>query len=183
MAKSSIKINPLYTRIEKIAEERGYKNITELCKASGVPRATLTDLKYNRTNDLSSKNLTKLSAAFNLPTDYILGISVDAQIDEYTFRLAELEKAQKTATAEEADEIAVQIDGLRESLHDLTFIQTIEAAADGQAKKNTRPAKSGTGSAYAQSIYDFVDSCEAGQLADLAQYVEFLKSRQGKPTT
>ena len=65
----------------------------------------------------------------------------------------------------------------------MTFIQTIEAAADGQAKKNTRPAKSGTGSAYAQSIYDFVDSCEAGQLADLAQYVEFLKSRQGKPTT
>lgn len=143
MAKSSIKINPLYTRIEKIAEERGYKNITELCKASGVPRATLTDLKYNRTNDLSSKNLTKLSAAFNLPTDYILGISVDAQIDEYTFRLAELEKAQKTATAEEADEIAVEIDGLRESLHDLTFIQTIEAAADHQAKKIPAPPKAG----------------------------------------
>lgn len=182
MAKSSIKINPLYTRIEKIAAERGYKNITELCKASGVPRATLTDLKYNRTNDLSSKNLTKLSAAFNLPTDYILGISVEAQIDEANFRLAELEKAQKTATAEEADEIAVEIDGLRESLHDLTFIQTIEAAAE-QAKKNTRPAKSGTGSGYAKAIYDFVDSCEDSQLADLAQYVEFLKSRQGKPTT
>lgn len=183
MAKSSIKINPLYTRIEKIAAERGYKNITELCKASGVPRATLTDLKYNRTNDLSSKNLTKLSAAFNLPTDYILGISVDAQIDEYTSRLAELEKAQKTATAEEADEIAVEIDGLRESLHDLTFIQTIEAAADRQAKKNTRPAKSGTGSGYAKAIYEFVDSCGEDQLSDLAQYVEFLKSRQGKPTT
>lgn len=182
MAKSSIKINPLYTRIEKIAAERGYKNITELCKASGVPRATLTDLKYNRTNDLSSKNLTKLSAAFNLSTDYILGISVDAQIDEYTFRLAELEKALETATAEEADKIAFEIDGLRESLHDLTFIQNIEIAAE-QAKKNTRPAKSGTGSGYAKAIYEFVDSCGEDQLSDLAQYVEFLKSRQGKPTT
>ena len=100
------------------------------------------------------------------------------------YRIEKLTKKwAKCKDEDERQDLAVEIDGLRESLHDLTFIQTIEAAADRQAKKNTRPAKSGTGSAYAQSIYDFVDSCEAGQLADLAQYVEFLKSRQGKPTT
>ena len=102
---------------------------------------------------------------------------------QYTFRLAELEKALKTATEEDADKIALEIDVLRESLNDLTFSQNIEAAADRQAKKNTRPAKSGTGSGYAKAIYEFVDSCGEDQLSDLAQYVEFLKSRQGKPTT
>lgn len=112
-----------------------------------------------------------------------MGVSADSQIDEANFRLAELEKELKTATEEEADEIAVEIDGLQESLKDMKFSQPFEENAIRQAKKNTRPAKSGTGSAYAQSIYDFVDSCEAGQLADLAQYVEFLKSRQGEPTT
>lgn len=179
MAKSSIEINPLYARIEKIAAERGYKNITELCKASGVPRATLTDLKYNRTNDLSSKNLTKLSAAFNLSTDYILGISVDAQIDEYTFRLAELEKALKTATAEEAGEIAVEIDGLRESLHDLTFIQTIEAAADRQAKKNNHPAETGrVADKRTQRIFAFVDKCSPEELSDLTKYIDFLETQR-----
>ena len=143
-----------------------------------------TPTKWKKTAAIpDSSTISRIADYFEVPVEYVMGVSADSQIDEANFRLAELEKAQKTATAEEADEIAVEIDGLRESLHDLTFIQTIEAAADGQAKKNTRPAKSGTGSAYAQSIYDFVDSCEAGQLADLAQYVEFLKSRQGKPTT
>ena len=179
MAKSSIEINPLYVRIEKIAAERGYKNITELCKASGVPRATLTDLKYNRTNDLSSKNLTKLSAAFNLSTDYILGISVDAQIDKYTFRLAELEKALKTATAEEADKIAVEIDGLRESLKDMEFSQPFEGKAIPQAKKNNHPAETGrVVDQRTQRIFTFVDECSPEELSDLTKYIDFLETRR-----
>lgn len=121
---------------------------------------------------------------FNVERGYILGYTLDAQVDMTKYRIEKLTKKwAKCKDEDERQDIALEIDGLQESLHDLTFIQTIEAAADRQAKKNTRPAKSGTGSAYAQSIYDFVDSCEAGQLADLAQYVEFLKSRQGKPTT
>ena len=77
----------------------------------------------------------------------------------------------------------MEIDGLQESLKDMKFSQPFEENAIRQAKKNTRPAKSGTGSGYAKAIYEFVDSCGEDQLSDLAQYVEFLKSRQGKPTT
>lgn len=120
-----------------------------------------------------SSTISRIADYFEVPVEYVMGVSTDSQIDEANFRLAELEKAQKTATAEEADEIAVEIDGLRESLHDLTFIQTIEAAADRQDKKNTRPAKSGTGNGYAKAIYDFVDSCEAGQLATLRSTLSF----------
>lgn len=160
------------------------KNISCTKAATEMGLSNSTPTKWKKTAAIpDSSTISRIADYFEVPIEYVMGVSTDSQIDEANFRLAELEKAQKTATAEEADEIAVEIDGLRESLHDLTFIQTIEAAADRQDKKNTRPAKSGTGNGYAKAIYDFVDSCEAGQLADLAQYVEFLKSRQGKPTT
>ncbi len=160
------------------------KNISCTKAATEMGLSNSTPTKWKKTAAIpDSSTISRIAYYFEVPVEYVMGVSADSQIDEANFRLAELEKAQKTATAEEADEIAVEIDGLRESLHDLTFIQTIEAAADRQAQKNTRPAKSGTGSGYAKAIYDFVDSCEDSQLADLAQYVEFLKSRQGKPTT
>ena len=170
-----------YDRFKLLCQRKNI-SCTKAATEMGLSNSTPTKWKKTAASPDSS-TISRIADYFEVPVEYVMGVSTDSQIDEANFRLAELEKAQKTATAEEADEIAVEIDGLRESLHDLTFIQTIEAAADRQDKKNTRPAKSGTGNGYAKAIYDFVDSCEAGQLADLAQYVEFLKSRQGKPTT
>lgn len=169
-----------YDRFKLLCKRKGI-SCTKAATENGFSNSTPTKWKKTAaTPDGSTVSI--LADYFNVPVEYLMGLSTQSQIDEYTFRLAELEKALETATAEEADKIAFKIDGLRESLHDLTFIQNIEIAAE-QAKKNTRPAKSGTGSGYAKAIYDFVDSCEDSQLADLAQYVEFLKSRQGKQTT
>ena len=164
-----------------------------LCRhAKKSPNGVAKELGFSSSSVTQWKNgaapredtLSLICKYFNVEPGYILGYTPDAQVDMTKYRIEKLTKKwAKCKDEDERQDLAVEIDGLRESLHDLTFIQTIEAAADRQAKKNTRPAKSGTGSAYAQSIYDFVDSCEAGQLADLAQYVEFLKSRQGEPTT
>lgn len=164
-----------------------------LCrKAKKSPNGVAKELGFSSSSVTQWKNgaapredtLSLICKYFNVEPGYILGYTPEAQIDVTKFKIEQLTKKwAKCKDEDERQDLAVEIDGLRESLHDLTFIKKIEAAADGQVKKNTRPAKSGTGSAYAQSIYDFVDSCEAGQLADLAQYVEFLKSRQGKPTT
>ena len=164
-----------------------------LCrKAKKSPNGVAKELGFSSSSVTQWKNgaapredtLSLICKYFNVEPGYILGYTPDAQVDMTKYKIEKLTKKwAKCKDEDERQDLAVEIDGLQESLHDLTFIQTIEAAADRQAKKNTRPAKSGTGSAYAQSIYDFVDSCEAGQLADLAQYVEFLKSRQGEPTT
>lgn len=160
------------------------KNISCTKAATEMGLSNSTPTKWKKTAAIpDSSTISRIADYFEVPVEYVMGVSADSQIDEANFRLAELEKELKTATEEEADEIAVEIDGLQESLKDMKFSQPFEENAIRQDKKNTRPAKSGTGSAYAQSIYDFVDSCEAGQLADLAQYVEFLKSRQGEPTT
>nr|DAD71821.1 MAG TPA: hypothetical protein [Siphoviridae sp. ctoiW10] len=170
-----------YDRFKLLCKRKGI-SCTKAATENGFSNSTPTKWKKTAATPEGS-TISVFADYFKVPVEYLMGLTTQSQIDEYTFRLAELEKALKTATEEDADKIALEIDGLRESLNDLTFSRNIEAAVDRQAKKNTRPAKSGTGSAYAQSIYDFVDSCEAGQLADLAQYVEFLKSRQGKPTT
>lgn len=158
------------------------KSPNGVAKELGFSSASVTQWKNGAAPREDTLNL--ICKYFNVEPGYILGYTPDAQVDMTKYRIEKLTKKwAKCKDEDERQDLAVEIDGLRESLHDLTFIQTIEAAADRQTKKNTRPAKSGTGSAYAQSIYDFVDSCEADQLADLAQYVEFLKSRQGKPTT
>lgn len=169
-----------YDRFKLLCKRKGI-SCTKAATENGFSNSTPTKWKKTAATPEGS-TISVFADYFKVPVEYLMGLTTQSQIDEYTFRLAELEKALKTATEEDADKIALEIDGLRESLNDLTFSRNIESAAE-QAKKNTRPAKSGTGSAYAQSIYDFVDSCEAGQLADLAQYVEFLKSRQGEPTT
>ena len=170
-----------YDRFKLLCQRKNI-SCTKAATEMGLSNSTPTKWKKTAaTPDGSTVSI--LADYFNVPVEYLMGLSTQSQIDEYTFRLAELEKALKTATAEEADEIAVEIDGLQESLKDMKFSQPFEENAIRQAKKNTRPAKSGTGSGYAKAIYDFVDSCEDSQLADLAQYVEFLKSRQGKPTT
>lgn len=164
-----------------------------LCRnAKKSPNGVAKELGFSSSSVTQWKNgaapredtLSLICKYFNVEPGYILGYTPDAQVDMTKYRIEKLTKKwAKCKDEDERQNLAVEIDGLRESLHDLTFIQTIEVAADRQAKKNTRPAKSGTGNGYAKAIYDFVDSCEAGQLADLAQYVEFLKSRQGKPTT
>lgn len=170
-----------YDRFKLLCKRKGI-SCTKAATENGFSNSTPTKWKKTAATPEGS-TISVFADYFKVPVEYLMGLTTQSQIDEYTFRLAELEKALKTATEEDADKIALEIDGLRESLHDLTFIQTIEAAADRQAKKNTRPAKSGTGSGYAKAIYEFVDSCGEDQLSDLAQYVEFLKSRQGKPTT
>nr|DAV42002.1 MAG TPA: hypothetical protein [Caudoviricetes sp.] len=170
-----------YDRFKLLCKRKGI-SCTKAATENGFSNSTPTKWKKTAATPEGS-TISVFADYFKVPVEYLMGLTTQSQIDEYTFRLAELEKALKTATEEDADKIALEIDVLRESLNDLTFSQNIEAAADRQAKKNTRPAKSGTGSGYAKAIYEFVDSCGEDQLSDLAQYVEFLKSRQGKPTT
>ena len=46
----------LYKHIESLGKEHGYKNMTVLCKAAGVPRSTMSELNNGRSKDLSKPN-------------------------------------------------------------------------------------------------------------------------------
>lgn len=61
----------MYTLIENLCIQRGI-NITRMCKEANIPRGNLSDLKYGRTAELSTKNLRRVSDYFNIPLDYFL---------------------------------------------------------------------------------------------------------------
>lgn len=63
----------MYAHIEALCRERGL-NVTQMCRESGVPRATLSELKMGRTTALSAKNMDKLANYFGVSVDRLLGI-------------------------------------------------------------------------------------------------------------
>ena len=65
-------MNKMYERIEELCKQKGV-NISRMCKDAGVSRGNFTDLKYNRTTELSTKTLSKLSLYFGVSMDYLLG--------------------------------------------------------------------------------------------------------------
>jgi len=63
----------LYNHIEDLARNRGYKNITELCKVAGVPRATMSEIKAGRSKDLSKPNAQKFADCLGMTLGEIYG--------------------------------------------------------------------------------------------------------------
>lgn len=64
----------LYNYIEETAKKHGYKNITEYCKATGIPRATMSELKAGRTKKLSAKTAQVIFSTLQIPLNTLLGI-------------------------------------------------------------------------------------------------------------
>lgn len=89
----------MYKRIEELCLQKGV-SVTEMCRGASVPRATITELKMERTTHLSTKNLEKLSVYFSVPMDYLLGtetkkapsLSEERLLDEYDKEYMELAK-------------------------------------------------------------------------------------------
>lgn len=89
---------PLYERIEMFCEKEGV-NITEMCRAAGVPRSALSDYKAGRKKSINLTNMSKMA-------DYF-GIS----IDELTGREPQKEKTP-TLTEKDERDIAKKLDDM-----------------------------------------------------------------------
>lgn len=166
-----------YDRFKLLCKRKGI-SCTKAATENGFSNSTPTKWKKTAATPEGS-TISVFADYFKVPVEYLMGLTTQSQIDEYTFRLAELEKALKTATEEDADKIALEIDGLRESLNDLTFSRNIEAAADRQAKKNNHPAETGrVADKRTQRIFTFVDECSPEELSDLTKYIDFLETRR-----
>lgn len=113
----------LYKRIAALCEARGI-NVTQLCRAAGVSRASLTDLKMGRKQSLSAQTLQKLASYFGVTVDYLLAqepalVNDDAELTE----LLELLKTRpecrmlfqlsRDATKEDVEQAVRIIEALR----------------------------------------------------------------------
>lgn len=67
----------LYNLIEKTAQEKGYKTITEYCRAVKIPRATMSELKSGRTKTLSAKTAQIIANTLFIPLEVLLGAAPD----------------------------------------------------------------------------------------------------------
>ena len=62
----------LYPRIETLCAARDI-TVTELCRACGVSRSSLSDLKCGRKQSLAAQTLTRIAAYFGVSVDSLLG--------------------------------------------------------------------------------------------------------------
>lgn len=65
-------MSDLYKRIDDLCKKSGI-NITTMCKEASVSRASLTDLKMGRKQNLSAETLSKIALYFGISADYLLG--------------------------------------------------------------------------------------------------------------
>ena len=91
----------LYKKIEELCAKRGI-NITTMCKESGASRASISDLKMGRKQNLSVETLRKIADYFEIGVDSLLRDEASEQhgTDEaFTYAMqqecAELTEADK----------------------------------------------------------------------------------------
>lgn len=65
-------MSDLYKRIAELCE-LGKITITTMCKESGANRASLSDLKMGRKQNLSAGTLSKIANYFGVTVDYLIG--------------------------------------------------------------------------------------------------------------
>lgn len=81
----------LYNLIEDTAKRYGYKNITEFCKQTGIPRATMSELKAGRTKKLSAKTAQIIYSTLQIPLDTLLGLNSVYITEKDPSQMAEVE--------------------------------------------------------------------------------------------
>lgn len=121
-------MSDLYKRIEELGKKQGYKNMTKLCAAAGVPRAVMSELNVGRSKDLSKLNAEKFARCLNTTLDVIYGInneqpttSEDDELNEILEACRErselrmLFKLSAGATAEDVKQAIKIIEALRKN--------------------------------------------------------------------
>lgn len=111
-------MSDLYSRIEMLCEEQGI-TITKMCAESGANRASLTDLKMGRKQNLSAETLSKIGSYFGVSIEFLMGMTSESYLRSTEYELKKAEALyEKEKNEQKREELALAIDVLRESLSD-----------------------------------------------------------------
>lgn len=96
----------MHNKIQFLCDQQGIK-VAQLCKESGIPKSTISDLKNGRTKTLSTQTLKKIANYFNVSLDYF--DSTNDRTDEIKDDLFEKRKLlfdmSKRANEEQLDAV------------------------------------------------------------------------------
>ncbi len=77
-----------YEIIADLCRKKGV-NMTKMCKESGAPRGSMTDLKNGRIESLSLETLQKIASYFGVDTDYLVkGANSRKEISDTELKIA-----------------------------------------------------------------------------------------------
>ena len=102
------RIVKLYQRIETLCAAHDI-TVTELCRACGVSRSSLSDLKCSRKQSLSAQTLTRIAAYFGVSVDSLLGAAKapgEIGMDDFTYALYHETKGLTSENKEKLLEMA-----------------------------------------------------------------------------
>lgn len=103
--------------------ERIGKTPNGVAKELGFASSSITQWKHGSVP--RPDKLRKICEYFNVTSEYLLGFTVDAQIDVTEYRLQCLRKELEKSAGDARDEIETNIEILEESLSDLKFSQLV----------------------------------------------------------
>lgn len=116
----------LYERIESLCADRGI-TVNKMCKESGAPQGSLSNLKAGKTETLSSKTISRIAAYFGVATDYILGWSIDAQMDDAIAEIAQLKSEIPELQGQELEDAQYALAVLEESYDDMALASRLNS--------------------------------------------------------
>lgn len=79
----------MYEKIQELCTNKGIK-VAQLCRETGIPKSTISELKQGRTKTLSTQNLIKIAQYFEISLDFF-----DDSIDVIDIRRDELFQKRK----------------------------------------------------------------------------------------
>ncbi len=103
----------MYEKIQELCDDKGIK-IAQLCRETGVPKSTLSELKQGRTKTLSTQNLIKIAQYFDISLDFFDDSidGIDMKRDELFQKRKLLFDMSKKATEDQLDTFIVMFKAL-----------------------------------------------------------------------
>lgn len=105
----------MYEKIQELCNEKGIK-VAQLCRETGIPKSTISELKQGRTKKLSTQNLIKVAQYFEISLDFFDDSidGVDIRKDELFQKRKLLFDMSKKATEDQLDTFIVMFKALIE---------------------------------------------------------------------
>lgn len=132
-----------FDTFKRLCDER---HISVSAAATVIGLSNSTPTKWKKTGATpDGDTLTKIATYFGVTTDYLLGFTLDAQIDETVRKIRDLETELKTASEEDRFNLEMALDITKESYDDLILARDLSSkekapAANGERNSEMTPA-------------------------------------------
>lgn len=157
------------TMLKQLRISRGL-TLEEVGNIVGVGKSTVRKWETGYISSMRSDKLDKLAVALNVPVDYLLGFSIDSQIDMLKLEISQLQsEINDMPKPTEREELEQALFLKKESLEDLQFANLMHRQAQ---PKSLSPED--------EELRAIFEALSSEGKTQLIQYAKFLRSQDKK---